>query len=108
MAGQQHHRRFCAERGEQRADGVGVAGTAGDQRDAGFAGEPAVGVGHVDGGGLMADMNEIELGVERRVEDRHDVVAGQREHAAAAEALQRSGDDVGAAQRLGSCPLLSN
>ena len=97
----QHHRRFRAERGEERADRVGVAGAAGDQRDAGLAGQAAVGVGHVDGGGLVADMDEIEIGVERRVEDRHDVVAGQREHAVAAEALQRSGNDVGAAQRLG-------
>ena len=88
---------FEAERGEEGADRVGVAGTAGDERDAGFAGQAAVGVGHVDGCGLVADMDEIEIGVERRVEDRHDVVAGQREHAVAAEPLKRSGNDVGAA-----------
>ena len=97
---QQHHRRFRAERGEQRADRVGVARAAGHQRDAGLAGQAAVGVGHVDGGGLVADVDEIEIGVERRIEDRHDVVAGEREHAAAAEPLERSGHDVGAAQRL--------
>ncbi len=78
-----------------------MAGAAGDERDAGFASQPAMGVGHVDGRRLVADMNEIEIGVERRVEDRHDVVAGQREHAVAAEALERSGNDVGAAQRPG-------
>ena len=100
MAGQQHHRRFRAERGEQRADGIGVAGPAGHERDAGFAGQPPVRVGHVDGGGLVADVDEIEAGVERGVEDRHDVVAGEREHALAAEALERLGYDVGAAQRL--------
>jgi hypothetical protein len=101
MAGQKHHRRLRAERGEKGADCVGVAGAARDERDAGFAGQSAVGVGHVDGCGLVADMDEIEIGVERRVEDRHDVVAGQREHAVAAETLQRSGNDVGAAQRSG-------
>jgi hypothetical protein len=101
MAGQEHHRRFRAERGEEGTDGVGVAGAAGDERDAGFASQPAMGVGHVDGRRLVADMDEIEIGVERGVEDRHDVVAGQREYAMAAEALQRSGNDVGAAQRPG-------
>ena len=74
----------------------------------GFAGEAAVRVGHVHGGRLVAHVDEIEAGIERGVEDRHDVIAGQREHAPAAEALQRSGDDVGAAQRLahvGHSPL---
>ena len=100
MTGQQHHRRFRAERREQRADGVGVAGSAGHQRNAGLAGEPAVGVRHVDRGGLVAHMHEIETGVERGVEDRHDVVARKREDAPAPQALERAGDDVGAAQRL--------
>ena len=100
VAGQQHHRRFRPERREQRADGIGVAGPAGDERNAGLAGQPAVRVGHVDGGGLVADVDEIEAGVERGVEDRHDVVAGEGEHALAAEALERLGYDVGAAQRL--------
>ena len=77
-----------------------MAGPAGHQRDAGLAGQPAVGVRHVHGGGLVAHVHEIELGLERGVEDRHDVVAGQREHALAAEPLERAGDDIGAAQRL--------
>src|SRR5438067_1708347 len=42
-------------------------------------------------------MNQVEIGVERRVEDRHDVVARQREHTVAAEALQRSRHHAGAA-----------
>ena len=76
-----------------------MTGAAGDERDSGFAGQPAVGVGHVDGCGFVADVDQIEIGIEGGVEDRHDVIAGQREHAAAAETLERPGDDVGAAQR---------
>ena len=100
MSRQQHHRRFRAERREQRADRVGVARAAGDQRDAGLAGEASVRVGHVDCGRLMAHMHEIEACLDRRVEDRHDVVAGQREHAAAAEPRERARNDIRPAQRL--------
>jgi hypothetical protein len=55
------------------------------------------------GGGFVAHMYQIEPGLDRRVEDRHDVIAGEREHLAAAEALERTGNDVGAPQRLGVC-----
>ena len=56
-----------------------------------------MGIGHVHGGGFVADMNEIDAGVERSVEDRHDVVAGEREDAPAADAVKRTSDDVGSA-----------
>ena len=98
VAGQQHHRQFRAERGEQRADRVGVSRPAGDQCDAGLSGEAAVGVRHVHRSGLVAHMDEVEAGIEGGVEDRHDVIAGQREDAARAEPAQRLGDDVGASQ----------
>ena len=86
--------------GIQRANGIGVAGPTRHERNAGLAGQPPVRVGHVYGGGLVADVDEIEAGVERGIEDRHDVVAGEGEHALAAEALERVGYNVGAAQRL--------
>ncbi len=101
VAGQQHHRRFRAERGEQRADRIGVAGPAGDERDAGLAGEPAPRISHVDRSRLVAHMHEIEIGLERGIEDRHDVIAGKREHTPAAEASERLRNDVGASKRLG-------
>ena len=74
-----------------------MTGSAGDQGNTGFAGEAAVGVGHVHGGGFVADVNEVDAGIQRGVEDRHDVIAGQREDASAAEAAKRTSDDVGAA-----------
>ena len=74
-----------------------MTGSAGDQRNAGFAGQAAVGVGHVHGGGFVAHVDEVDARVERGVEDRHDVVAGQREDAPAADAAKRTGDDIGAA-----------
>ena len=77
-----------------------MAGATGDQRNTGLAGQAAVGISHVDRGSLVAHVNEIEAGVERGIEDRHDVVAGEGEHALAAEALERLGYDVGAAQHL--------
>ena len=99
MAGEQHHRRLRAERRVKRADRVGVARPARHHRDAGLAGEPPPRVRHVHGRRLMAHMHEIELRLDRGIEDRHDVVAGEREHAVAAEPRQRTRHDVGAAQR---------
>ena len=95
---QQNHRRFRRQRRVQSADRIGVTGSAGNQGDTDFSGQAAMGIGHVHGGGLMADVNEVDAGVERGVEDRHDVVAGQREHAPAAKAVKRASNNVGAAQ----------
>ena len=50
-----------ADRIEDHANRVGVAGPAGDQGDPGVAGEPFPGIGHVDRGRLTAHMHEIEL-----------------------------------------------
>ena len=82
-----------------------MARPAGDECDAGFAGQPAMRVGHVHGGGFMADVNQVEAGIERGIEDRHDVVAGQREDAPAAKTLQRTSDDVGAAEGVAHCAV---
>ena len=49
MAGQQHDGRLRPSRGVERRHRIGVAGTAGDERDADLAGEPRLGVGHVHG-----------------------------------------------------------
>ena len=42
MAGDQDHRGFLAQRGEQCADGVGMTRTAGDPGDAGAARQTAI------------------------------------------------------------------
>ena len=101
VAGQQHQRQFLAKRGEQRGDRVGVAGTAGDHGDAGLAGQPAVRVGHVHRGGFVPRVHQVEPCVQCGIEQRHDVVAGQREDALIAGVFQRAHDDVGAAKGLG-------
>jgi hypothetical protein len=56
-----------------------------------------MGIGHVHGGGFVSHVNEVNAGVERGIEDRHDVVAGKREDASAAHTMQRTSDDVGSA-----------
>ena len=101
MAGQQHDRQFLAERGHQPGGGVGVAGAAGDHGDAGLAGQPAPGVGGVHRGGLLPGVHEVDRGADRGVEQRHDVVAGQREDRVVSGAFEGAHDDVGAAEGLG-------
>jgi hypothetical protein len=44
----------------------------------------------------MAHMHEIELRLDRGIEDRHDVIAREGKHVPAAEAGERTGDDIGA------------
>ncbi len=87
VAGKQHHRRL----GKARRHGVGVPGTAGHERDAGLAGDPRVRIRHVHGRGFVTHVDEIDARVERRIEDRHDVVARQREDAL--HAGEREGRD---------------
>lgn len=97
VTGQQHHWRLRGERGEQGADRIGMTRTASDQADANLAGQPTLGVRHMHGGGFMADMHEVDADVECGIKDRHDVVARQREDAAAAEPNKGASDDIGAA-----------
>jgi len=42
-------------------------------------------------------MHEIELCLDRGIEDRHDVIARERKHAADTEPRERARHDVGAA-----------
>jgi hypothetical protein len=91
---EEHHGGFRAKRGEQGADRVGMPRAAGDERDAGFTGEPSPRVRHVHGRRLVPHVHQVELGLERRIEQRHDVIAGEREDVTAAEPLERARDDV--------------
>src|SRR6266702_2806973 len=47
----------------------------GDHGHTGFAGETSPRIGHVHRGGFVAHVYEIELRLQRRIEDRHDVIA---------------------------------
>ncbi len=109
VTGQQHERRFLALRCHQRRRGVRVARSAGHHGDAGLAGQPAPGVGHVNRSRLMARVDQAVARVDRGVEQRHDVVAGQREDRCVAGAFERPHDDVGAAKccaaHVSRCPF---
>ncbi len=48
------------------------------------------------GGGLVAHVDQLQARAERRIEQRHDVVAGQRENGGQPRRIERAGDDVGA------------
>src|SRR5215470_8108215 len=76
---------------------IGVSGAATHESDAALAGEPAPGIGHMHGGGLVPDVHQAQARPERGVKNRHDMVAGEREDAGAARALEGANDDIGAA-----------
>jgi hypothetical protein len=98
VAGDEHHRRLGGERRIEGPERVGVPGTAGDERDAGLAGEPAPRVGHVHRGGLVPHVDEREFRVERGIEHRHHVISRQREDVPHAGGGERARQHVGAAQ----------
>jgi hypothetical protein len=101
--GDEHDGRFGHQRRVERRHRVCVAGAAGDERDADFALDPRPGVGHVHGGRLVPRVQQSKTGVERRVEHRHDVVAGQREHVTHAAGDERTDQGVGAAHDWTPC-----
>jgi hypothetical protein len=55
------------------------------------AGEASPGIGHVDGRGFMANVNDVQPGFDRRIVDRHDLIAGKGEEPARA----RPGEALG-------------
>jgi hypothetical protein len=79
---QQHHRRFRHERAVERRDRVAVAGAGGDQRHPRLVGEPAPRIGHVHCRRLVARVQDRQVMTERRVVQRQDLVAGEREDVA--------------------------
>jgi hypothetical protein len=52
----------------------------------------------VYGGGFVPNVDKLDLRLKDRIEDGHDVVAGQGKNAFAAKSRKRLGDDVGSAQ----------
>ena len=77
-----------------------MPGTAGDERDARFAGDARPRVRHVHCGGFVPRVHEVEPGIERRVEHGHDVVARERENVPHARVDERADEGVGAAHRV--------
>ena len=65
-----------------------------------LTGEATMRVGHVDRSRLVPHVHQVEIDVERGVEDRHDVIARKREHSPTPQASESLDRDVGAAQRL--------
>ena len=70
LADQQDERRGILEGGMQPDGGIGGAGAAGDEADAGAARQLAIGLGHVAGAALLPADDEADLvaGLEQRVE----------------------------------------
>ena len=83
------HRRARDMRVGDAGDGIGHAGSGGDQRHAEFAGEFRMRLRHVHGGALVAHIDDADaFGIEPHP-DRHDVAAAQSEHALDATAFRR-------------------
>ena len=97
-AGEQDDRRLGHARTVERRQRVEMPGAGGDQRDTRLLGEPPPRVRHVDGRGLVARVDERDAAADRRIEDREDLVARQREEMADAgggQRLDESGRTVG-------------
>ena len=73
-----------------------MAGPGRDQGDTRLFRQPAPGVGHVYGGGLVPRVDERDVAADRGVVDGQDLIAGQREDLAHAGGDQRLDDAPGA------------
>ena len=101
MAREQHHGRLVREGRIERADGIGMTRSTRHHRNAGLARETPPRVGHMYGRRLVAHVDQLELRLERGVEDRHDMIAGEREDLLRPKLLQRARDDVRASDLVG-------
>ena len=84
-----------------RGDRVGHAGPGSDHRDAELAGQLGMGVRHVDGGALVAHVDDADAEPRDVVPDRLDVAALQAEHAVDAARLEEARDPGGAGVLVG-------
>jgi hypothetical protein len=60
----------------------------------------------VYGSSFVPHMYELDFRPEHGIEDRHNVVAGQRKDPSATKPLERLGDDIGSAQVLRHVAIL--
>jgi hypothetical protein len=95
-AGEDQHRRARDVRVGDARHRVGDAGAGGDQRDAELASQLRVRVGHVDGGALVAHVDDANaFGIDAHP-DRHDVAAAKAEYAVDAALAQETGNHASA------------
>ena len=100
VAAREHqHGRARNMRVGDAGNGIGHSRASGDQRHAEFAGQFGMRLRHVDGGTLVADVDDADAFRIEPHPDRHDVAAAQREHARDATTLQETCDEVGGAIR---------
>jgi hypothetical protein len=52
-------------------------------------------IGHVNRGGFVPHVGQLDLCIQDGIEDGHDMVAGEREYPFATEAIERLGNDIG-------------
>ena len=88
VSGEQQHRRLRHGGRVERRHCVGMSGTASNERHPDFAGETGPRVRHVHGRRFVSRMEQLETCIERRIEDRHDVIARKREQASNARVSQ--------------------
>ena len=109
VAAREHqHGRTRNMRVGDAGDGIGHSRASRNQRHAEFTGEFGMRLRHVDGGTLVADIDDADAFRIEPHPDRHDVAAAQREHALDATTLQETCDQVGGAIRRdfhGATPL---
>ena len=97
VADEQDHRRRILEGDMDSGAGVGRAGPAGDEGDAGPPGHLAVGVGHVGDPAFLPADDQVDLRrVMERVEHGEEAFAGHGENAVAALDLELVDKDLAA------------
>ena len=97
LADEQDHRNGILHGDVDAGRGVGGAGAARDEADAGLAGEPALAVGHHRGAAFLAADDGADLvGIVKRVEHGEIGFAGHAEDAVDAVGLQRLDDQLAA------------
>ena len=109
LPGDDHQRDRIHERIGNARDGIGRAGTRGDQHDAGLAGGACVPFSRVGGASFVANQNVANAGVvEQGVVNRQHRAAGIAEHEFDALPCQAFNQDTGAAALLAHVHSLSN
>jgi hypothetical protein len=97
LPGEHDHRHRVHHGGQEARDGVGGAGTRGDEHHTGLARGARVAVGHVGGALFVAYQDELDAGIHEGVEDGDRGPARQTEHVVHALALETLNELLGAA-----------
>ena len=102
VADEQDHRGRILEGDVDSGGGVGGARAAGDEGDAGAAGQLAVGLGHVGDAAFLAADHDVDFGrVVKRVEDGEKAFAGNSEEAVAALDPELVDEEAAAGAEIG-------